>query len=217
MIADRNSRQIEVDKPAVLIFSQGPAPMGVIDPILWGLEEEGIPSELHEAVAQNGDSLSKRAADRSLLGVGIGIDDGQRTVSLHHRDLPTDRPLFMLSAEELFAQPLRILGTNAARLVKGEPLVFYEKPNPALEPSTLRHAGRSRHPEGGHGSLDSGVDRNEDRNLAPTGSAKFGNESASCAERENSNPSPQLDMDSLAQIVAAVVLDLLKNRKGVEP
>ncbi|MGA7877965.1 MAG: glycerol dehydratase reactivase beta/small subunit family protein [Desulfoferrobacter sp.] len=157
---DRNSRQLQPDKPAVLILSDGAVEEELVNPILWGLEEEGIPSEFRETVAQNGESISKKAAEQSLLGVGIGINERGSSISLHHRDLLDEKPLFILSGEDRFSEQLRILGTNAARLVKGEPLVFYDQ-------------------------------------------------SAGCGKNGSSNPSQQVQLEQLAKLIAAVVLELL--------
>jgi Dehydratase medium subunit len=56
------------------------------------------------------------------LNVGIGVSEARRAVALHHRDLPASQPLFVLGATDLAPTPLRRLGANAARLVKGDPL-----------------------------------------------------------------------------------------------
>lgn len=116
------------ERPAVLVFSSGSVSPETLDPILWGLEEEGIPV-LHQEVATGPVELTaKQAADLSPLGVGIGIEATAETAVLHHRDLPAERPLFRVGREGHRAEQLRILGMNAARLVKGEPLAFYSGP-----------------------------------------------------------------------------------------
>jgi hypothetical protein len=68
-------------------------------------------------------ALAKEAAQMSPLNVGIGVDGRDGTVALHHRDLPEYEPLFVLKATEVESRELRRMGINAARLVKGEPLV----------------------------------------------------------------------------------------------
>jgi hypothetical protein len=117
-------------KPAVLIFAVPPLPEATVAPILWGLEEEGIPVEVREGGEGSAESLAKTAADASILHVGIGILGGSGGVVLHHRDLPSDRPLIRLGVEECTAGSLRRLGANAARLVKGDPLRFADEGNP---------------------------------------------------------------------------------------
>jgi len=116
-------------KPVVRISVMGSVPEAVIQCICWGLEEEGIPAEIQKV--SNGPTLllAKQAADASKLNVGICINGDSEKIVLHHRDLPSEKPLFVLTAEDFHATRLRILGTNAARLVKGEPLVFEKKQN----------------------------------------------------------------------------------------
>lgn len=117
-------------KPAVLILAVPPLLEEAVAPVLWGLEEEGIPVEVREAKPGSAESLAKIAADASVLHVGIGIRGESGGVVLHHRDLPADQPLARLEAEECTARSLRRLGANAARLVKGDPLRFEAEGNP---------------------------------------------------------------------------------------
>jgi hypothetical protein len=114
-------------KPVVIILAVKPAPVETIAPILWGLEEEGVPTELYEVAGGEAEALAKEAADRSPLNVGIGVNLNNLMVSLHHRNLPLERPLFTLKRAELQPMALRGLGKNAARLVKGEPLVLQDE------------------------------------------------------------------------------------------
>jgi hypothetical protein len=109
-------------KPAVLVIKTPDAAEEVISEILLGIEEEGIPAGVQ--IRQRGEAvnLAKGAADGSSLNVGIGASAVE--VAVHHRDLPAVHPLFLLSKEKLTATNLRCLGTNAARLVKGNPLVL---------------------------------------------------------------------------------------------
>jgi hypothetical protein len=95
-----------------------------LQPVFWGLEEEGIPVDIHEAARGNAVMLAKEAAQMSPLNVGIGVDGRDGTLALHHRDLPQDHPLFVLKFKEAGSRELRRLGINAARLVKAEPLLL---------------------------------------------------------------------------------------------
>jgi hypothetical protein len=125
------------ERIAVWIYGPGPFPDEIIEPILWGLEEEGIPADLQQVPSGPAEALAKQAADGSPLNVGIGINGSEEVVALHHRDLPGGRPLFLLGASELNHGHLRRLGANAARLVKGEPLAFEDEfaLNPEIEPA----------------------------------------------------------------------------------
>lgn len=117
----------EKEKIAVWIMAPDPTPQSIVEPILWGLEEEGIPADLRPAASAPAPLLAKRAADGSPLNVGIGINEAERSVALHHRDLPAERPLFSLGAEELNPLALRRLGANAARLVTGDPFISQDE------------------------------------------------------------------------------------------
>lgn len=127
-MADLSPVIMEPGRPVVLILSSIGVSRETLDPILWGLEEEGIPA-LHQQILSGPVELTaKQAADLSPLGVGIGIESVDETAVLHHRDLPAERPLFSITREAHRTEKLRILGMNAARLVKGEPLVFHTEP-----------------------------------------------------------------------------------------
>ena len=122
-----NSFEAEKEKIAVWVMAPEPMPQSIVEPILWGLEEEGIPADLRPADSAPAPLLAKRAADGSPLNVGIGINAADRIVALHHRDLPAERPLFSLVAEELNPISLRRLGANAARLVTGDPFISQDE------------------------------------------------------------------------------------------
>lgn len=112
------------DKPAVYIYGTGLSGSRMVEKILLGLEEEGVPAEIFEAKQGPPDSMAKQAADRSPVSVGVGIDGGLGVAVLHHRDLPEATPLFILGPGPLEETPLRNLGANAARLVKGNPMIL---------------------------------------------------------------------------------------------
>lgn len=112
------------ETPVVLIYAVPLLLDGILEPVLWGLEEEGIPSRLEEKEISEAAALAKAAANASMLNVGIGIDKTQ--VALHYRDLPPQQPLFVIKSEDFTRTNLRRLGANAARLVKGNPLIVPE-------------------------------------------------------------------------------------------
>lgn len=113
-------------KPAIVIFVVPFAPTDLLQPVLWGMEEEGIPFEIHEAGNGSIQQLAKKSADTSPLNIGLA-QNGDGVVVLHHRDLPAETPLFSVDSKSAHSSSLRCLGINAARLVKGQPLVFYEQ------------------------------------------------------------------------------------------
>lgn len=129
------------NKPAILILSgSSAAARGLTEPVLWGIEEEGIPYEIQNAGNESTTELAKQAANGSALNVGIAISEAGE-IALHHRDLPAGAPLFALSAGSLQSRDLRRLGTNAARLVKRQPLVLTD----LEDPKGLRNHRRTTH------------------------------------------------------------------------
>lgn len=116
-------------KPAVLILRAQSVQTNRIEPVLWGIEEEGVPYEMLGVVpAEPATELAKKAAQNSALNVGIAMNEVGEIV-LHHRDLPVGMPLFAFPPGVLRPQQLRRLGTNAGRLAKGQPLVLDDKDN----------------------------------------------------------------------------------------
>ncbi|PKU24076.1 glycerol dehydratase reactivase beta/small subunit family protein [Telmatospirillum siberiense] len=113
-----------------------------MQPILWGIEEEEIPAELTEMPAGTAVALAHQAAHMSSLNVGIGINGIDDVVVLHHRDLPAEKPLFVVERQSMRVRELRNIGKNAARLVKGDPMVFdeenmEEETSPKMSPDEL--------------------------------------------------------------------------------
>ena len=120
-------------RPAVCVLATSAGDVD-LQPIFWGLEEEGIPVEVHEAARGGAVDLAKEAAHRSPLNVGIGVSGVEQKVALHHRDLPADQPLFAIDLRTASARELWRLGMNAARLVKAEPLLLRQEPVPDPAP-----------------------------------------------------------------------------------
>ena len=109
------------EKPAILVLSAG----GELESeVLAGIEEEGVPY-LVERVAPDGDSdaqrLARRAAARSSLDVGVGIDADGRVAILHDK-LP-DGVEGLSAAQPATPRTGRVAGHNAARIVVGVPLM----------------------------------------------------------------------------------------------
>ncbi len=124
-------------QPAVWIFRSRSVAADAFQPLLWGMEEEGIPFEIRETGEGPVRDLAKQAADGSPLNVGIAI--GGNEIVLHHTDLAT--PLFSLTTRPWPPFELRRMGINGARLVKGQPLVLENRgitaapvPHPVRDP-----------------------------------------------------------------------------------
>jgi mRNA-degrading endonuclease HigB of HigAB toxin-antitoxin module len=114
----------DAPKPLIKVFHQkGAVHPDIIQEILLGIEEEGLPYSLEEKDLVSALELAYKAAEASHLGVGIGVaTDG---LVLHNNRLKEDQPLFSykLTDNEVV---LRNLGGNAARLVKRMPFKFTE-------------------------------------------------------------------------------------------
>lgn len=92
-----------------------------IKTILCGIEEEEIPFIL---IPDDGDDvkvLGDKAAKSSKLGVGIGISSNR--VTLYQEKLSIEKPLFECSLNSS-DYILRVIGTNGARLIKGNPFII---------------------------------------------------------------------------------------------
>lgn len=135
-MAERNSNS-DKHRPAVWVLLSR-ANAADLQPVFWGLEEEGIPAEVEEWSQGDAIALAKEAAHMSPLNVGIAVDGVKADLVLHHRDLPAGQPMFVLNLREIDSRKLRRLGVNAARLVKGEPLVLGEDPEP--EPTRRKNS-----------------------------------------------------------------------------
>jgi len=123
-----NPNLTTVQPPQVVVFHH---PQAKNTPYLlevkFGLEEEGIPFSCQEKTDFSSiKSLAFAAAETSVLGVGLGVDRDQSVV-LHYHRLDPDSPLFVLSGGEYTFALGRIMGNNAARLVKGNPFKFFEE------------------------------------------------------------------------------------------
>ena len=117
----RNGGQPE--KPAILVLSTADAALE--HEVLAGIEEEGVPYLLERSAEQEAaTTLAQRAANRSSLGVGVGIDS-RGGVCILHEKLP--EPLSGLNiASAASPGAARVAGHNAARMVVGIPLRIRE-------------------------------------------------------------------------------------------
>lgn len=112
---------MEAVKPTIkLYYGRQLDDESLINPILLGMEEEGVPCELERMDMNDALELSIDACSASILGVGVGLTSKEAV--LHFNKLPEECPLFTVrvSAGE---DALRTLGANAARLVKKVPFI----------------------------------------------------------------------------------------------
>lgn len=82
--------------------------------LMLGIEEEGIPFEIHGMEGNDAVSLGYQASLESNLGVGLGIS--KDSIVLHYNKLDEDCPIYNVSLKSSL-EKIRSLGSNAARLV----------------------------------------------------------------------------------------------------
>ena len=103
--------------PAILLLVTTDAPRDQIAAFCLGCEEEGVPIRVEPGHGA-ADTLARQAAERSGFGVGAGV--AGRTVVVHERRL-AERSLG-LQTTRADESTSRLLGANAARIVKQRPL-----------------------------------------------------------------------------------------------
>lgn len=108
-----------ISKPSIKIYyAEALRDKQVLDQILYGIEEEGIPAEAQPCDGNVVEELAYLACQDSILGTGIGIST--MSVAVQYDKLKKEEPLFLLSTNTA-PDKLRILGANSARLVKKMP------------------------------------------------------------------------------------------------
>ncbi len=113
-----NVAQSVMTKPTVHVLCSSDVPENAVQQLLYGLEEEGIPCEIWTEENKDALALAWKGAQASRLGVGVGMD--RQTAVLHISKLTREKPLYQISVRS--GEKTRILGANAARLVKKLPL-----------------------------------------------------------------------------------------------
>lgn len=109
---------VEMTKPNIRILISPDAPQAALRQLTYGMEEEGIPWEQGTRERMDALAMAWEGAQASRLEVGVGLD--RQNVVLHYSKLGQDQPLYRVPARA--ADQVRILGANAARLVKKLPL-----------------------------------------------------------------------------------------------
>ncbi len=113
-----NTDRITMTKPTVTVVRRPEVPEPALQQLLYGLEEEGIPWDIRTQTDGDAPELAWEGARASRLGVGVGMD-GQ-TAALQISKMDRNRPLYRIPVR--LQEQVRILGANAARLVKKLPL-----------------------------------------------------------------------------------------------
>jgi hypothetical protein len=102
--------------PAILLHADRRTPEGALTTLLLGIEEEGVPVEVHHHDEANPLVLAHDAAVASRLGIGVGVALEYAVVTTEK--LPEGRPYIAA----VLGEADRIVGSNAARIVKRIPL-----------------------------------------------------------------------------------------------
>lgn len=110
--------------PAILCHVQSGVADAALRGVLLGIEEEGVPVEVHRFDEANPLTLAHDAAIASRLGLGIGIAFDYIVITTDK--LPESRP-YIASQLGLSLAEDRISGSNAARIVKRIPLRGYRQ------------------------------------------------------------------------------------------
>ncbi|QCX33952.1 hypothetical protein FDN13_09685 [Caloramator sp. E03] len=109
---------MDIIKPSIVIFKWKQS-LNSYSEIALGIEEEGALYTIYES-DENAYEMAYKAALKSKLGIGIGIDDKVACIVL--RNMKKGQALFVDNIEDRIK--MRILGYNAARYVKGEPFII---------------------------------------------------------------------------------------------
>lgn len=101
-------------RPEIMVFTYR-AEQDALKELLAGIEEEGVLYKVEEGVIGESEKvLGYKAANASQIETGIGLYENN--AALYIQKIP-DKPLLMTHKSH------RILGQNAARYVKGNPLI----------------------------------------------------------------------------------------------
>jgi hypothetical protein len=103
------------DAPYVAIMAAESCPPGLIDEVLWGLEEECVPARLLPSQGEDTGILAHLAAAASPLELGIALG-GSGQCAIDHAALPGR--CVLESAGPLTPVQARRAGCIAARLAK---------------------------------------------------------------------------------------------------
>ena len=109
----------ESDRPAIVLVAHDGIRAGQLRDLLLGIEEQGVPVRVARSGNLNPLELAADAGLQSRVGVGVGVSLDYVVVTTDK--LPTQRPYIVGVLNET-SEHDRILGANAARIVKRMPL-----------------------------------------------------------------------------------------------
>lgn len=110
--------------PAILCHVNQGVPEAALSSLLLGIEEEGVPVEVHRFDEQNPLALAHQAAIASKLGIGLGVSLDYVVTTTEK--LAEERPYIAQFLGQAPEQD-RVIGSNAARIVKRIPLRGFQQ------------------------------------------------------------------------------------------
>jgi hypothetical protein len=119
----------------VSVSPENGAAESIVDWVKIGAEEEGVPCQAVPGGAEDALTLANSAAQGSHIGVGVGLD--KKKIVLQEAHMPSDFPVLSIEWTGSEVQLLRLIGTNAGRLVKRMPLRFVEELAPTAAPQPV--------------------------------------------------------------------------------
>lgn len=114
------------ERPMIPLYAHRAVTDESLTDLLLGIEEEDVPVDISRHEADSPEELAHGAAVSSRLGVGLGIAAG--TVVTTTEKLPAEHPYIKQSLGR-DPESDRLIGSNAARLVKRTPLRGFTERN----------------------------------------------------------------------------------------
>lgn len=121
---EKSEKSMLAKKPEIIILCNRASQI-LKREICAGIEEEGLLYQVRESsVSDDAAALAREAATDSILETGIGICLEEAVLTFEK--LPAEKPLFTVrqTDQETGREIARLLGKNAARLVKKQPFVY---------------------------------------------------------------------------------------------
>lgn len=107
-------------KPSIVIAMSPSMNQSLIQEVLFGIEEEGIPFTIEFHSKGEVRELAFQAARQSKLNVGIGFFED--CIVLHQRNMPENLFIYRIqNVKQVTREALRTFGINSARVVKSIP------------------------------------------------------------------------------------------------
>ncbi|WP_336251031.1 glycerol dehydratase reactivase beta/small subunit family protein [Stomatohabitans albus] len=112
-------RRIPTERPSIAVLVHRDIAEEVLNPVRYGAEEEGVPITLGRTDNQDAFAIAHQAATQAQLDIGVGISGHMAIITT--RRLPQNRP-YLITGFGVDPEADRVIGANAARLVKRTPL-----------------------------------------------------------------------------------------------